>query len=85
MKLGKLSVLSAAALLAGGMTFAMAQSNPAPASGGSAPGVNSAAQGKCWDAAEKEVKLPKWEKMQGYANGLPHVLQRYCALWGRGT
>jgi len=56
MKLGKLSVLSAAALLAGGMTFAMAQSNPAPASGGSAPGVNSAAQGKCWDAASNTVK-----------------------------
>ena len=31
MKLGKLSVLSAAALLAGGMSFAVAQSNMAPA------------------------------------------------------
>ena len=30
MKLGKLSVLSAAALLAGGMSLALAQSNPAP-------------------------------------------------------
>jgi len=30
MKLGKLSMLSAAALLAGGMSLALAQSNPAP-------------------------------------------------------
>ena len=55
MKLGKLSVLSAAALLAGGMTLAMAQSTP-PASGGAAPGTNAAAQGKCWDAASNTVK-----------------------------
>ena len=55
MKLGKLSVLSAAALLAGGMTLAMAQSNP-PASGGAAPVNNAAAQGKCWDAASNTVK-----------------------------
>ena len=51
MKLGKLSVLSAAALLAGGMTFAMAQSNPAPASG-----ANAGLQGKCWDSASNQVK-----------------------------
>lgn len=55
MKLGKLSVLSAAALLAGGMTLAMAQSNPA-GSGGTPPGNNAAAQGKCWDAASNTVK-----------------------------
>ena len=51
MKLGKLSVLSAAALLAGGMTFAMAQSNPAPAAG-----ANAGSQGKCWDSASNQVK-----------------------------
>lgn len=45
----------------------------------------SARQGKCWDAAEKEVKLPKYEKMPGYANGLPMVITRFCGLWGRGT
>jgi hypothetical protein len=57
MKLGRLSALSAAALLAGGMTFAVAQSNQAPAaSGGSPPGANAAAQGKCWDAASNSVK-----------------------------
>lgn len=41
--------------------------------------------GKCWDTAEKEFKLPKYENLQGYANGLPFVARRYCGLWGRGT
>lgn len=41
--------------------------------------------GKCWDDAEKEFKLPKYESMPGYANGLPFVARRYCGLWGRGT
>jgi glyoxylase-like metal-dependent hydrolase (beta-lactamase superfamily II) len=41
--------------------------------------------GKCWDEAEKEFKLPKYESMPGYANGLPFVARRYCGLWGRGT
>ena len=44
-----------------------------------------ARDGKCWDQAEKEVKLPKYEKWPGYENGLPFVLRRYCGLWGRGT
>jgi glyoxylase-like metal-dependent hydrolase (beta-lactamase superfamily II) len=44
-----------------------------------------AREGKCWDPAEKEVKLPKYENWPGYANNLPFVLRRYCALWGRGT
>ena len=52
MKLGKLSVLSAAALLAGGMSFAVAQSNMAPAKSSGA----SAAQGKCWDSASNQIK-----------------------------
>ncbi len=55
MKLGKLSMVSAAALLAGGMSLAMAQSQPA-GSGGTSPGANAAAQGKCWDAASNTVK-----------------------------
>ena len=55
--LRKLSVLSTAALLAGGMTFAMAQSSMQPSgSGGTPPGNNAAAQGKCWDAASNSVK-----------------------------
>jgi glyoxylase-like metal-dependent hydrolase (beta-lactamase superfamily II) len=41
--------------------------------------------GKCWDEAEKEFKLPKYENMPGYAAGLPFVARRYCGLWGRGT
>jgi glyoxylase-like metal-dependent hydrolase (beta-lactamase superfamily II) len=44
-----------------------------------------ARDGKCWDAAEKEVKLPKYESWTGYENNLPFVLRRYCGLWGRGT
>ena len=52
MKLGKLSVLSAAALLAGGMSFAAAQSNMAPAGSSGA----SAAQGKCWDSTSNQIK-----------------------------
>ena len=41
--------------------------------------------GKCWDAVEKEMKLPKYETLPGYEEGLPFVLRRYCGLWGRGT
>ena len=41
--------------------------------------------GKCWDPVEKELKLPKYESWPGYAQNLPFVLRRYCALWGRGT
>jgi glyoxylase-like metal-dependent hydrolase (beta-lactamase superfamily II) len=44
-----------------------------------------AREGKCWDQAEKEVQLPKYESWPGYASGLPFVVRRYCGLWGRGT
>lgn len=44
-----------------------------------------AREGKCWEPAEKEVTLPKYEKWPGYAANLPFVLRRYCGLWGRGT
>jgi glyoxylase-like metal-dependent hydrolase (beta-lactamase superfamily II) len=44
-----------------------------------------AREGKCWDAVEKEVKLPKYESWPGYEQNLPFVLRRYCGLWGRGT
>ena len=48
--------------------------------------VKEAAQaGKCWEPAEKEVKLPKYEAWPGYEQNLQYVLRRYCALWGRGT
>jgi glyoxylase-like metal-dependent hydrolase (beta-lactamase superfamily II) len=42
-------------------------------------------EGKCWDAAEKEFKLPKYASWPGYENGLPFIARRYCGLWGRGT
>jgi len=41
--------------------------------------------GKCWEPAEKEFKLPKYGSWPGYENGLQFVARRYCALWGRGT
>ena len=44
-----------------------------------------AREGKCWEPAEKEVKLEKYESWPGYQNGLPIVVRRYCGLWGRGT
>jgi glyoxylase-like metal-dependent hydrolase (beta-lactamase superfamily II) len=44
-----------------------------------------AREGKCWQPVEREMKLPKYENMPNYANGLPYVLRRYCGLWGRGT
>ena len=48
--------------------------------------VKTAAQaGKCWDAVEKDLKLPKYESWAGYQQNLQFVLTRYCALWGRGT
>src|SRR5262249_53826600 len=40
--------------------------------------------GKCWDTAEKEFKLPKYANWPGYENGLPFIARRYCGLWGRG-
>ena len=50
MKLGKLTVLSAAALLAGSMTFAVAAENDTMSKG------TSATQGKCWDSASNSIK-----------------------------
>jgi len=44
-----------------------------------------AREGKCWEPAEKELKLPKYESWPGYQNNLQFVIRRYCGLWGRGT
>src|SRR5437867_7895935 len=41
--------------------------------------------GKCWEPAEKEVKLPKYSSWPNYETAMPFVLRRYCGLWGRGT
>lgn len=44
-----------------------------------------AREGKCWEPAEKEVRLPKYEQWPGYEANMPFVTRRYCGLWGRGT
>ncbi len=44
-----------------------------------------AQDGKCWDPAEKELKLAGYESWPGYEAGLPFIARRYCGLWGRGT
>jgi len=44
-----------------------------------------AQEGKCWEPAEKDFKLSKYESWPGYAAGLPFIARRYCGLWGRGT
>jgi glyoxylase-like metal-dependent hydrolase (beta-lactamase superfamily II) len=41
--------------------------------------------GKCWDAAEKEFKLPEYADWPGYGSNLQFIARRYCGLWGRGT
>jgi glyoxylase-like metal-dependent hydrolase (beta-lactamase superfamily II) len=38
------------------------------------------AEGKCFDTAMKEVKLPKYEKWGNYATFLPMNVERYCYL-----
>ncbi len=43
-----------------------------------------AAQGKCWDQAMKEIKLPKYEKWANYDAYLPGNIERFCNYWGRG-
>ena len=40
--------------------------------------------GKCFDTAMKEIKLPKYEGWNNYANVLPMNIERYCYWWGRG-
>jgi glyoxylase-like metal-dependent hydrolase (beta-lactamase superfamily II) len=45
----------------------------------------SARAGKCWDTAEREVKLEKYKDWPGYEQSLPMIVRRYCGLWGRGT
>ena len=44
-----------------------------------------AREGKCWEPAEKEFKLPAYSSWPGYENGMPFIARRYCGLWGRGT
>ena len=41
-------------------------------------------QGKCFDTAMKEIKLPKYEKWGAYEQYLPGNIERFCEYWGRG-
>jgi len=43
-----------------------------------------ASQGKCFDAAIKEVRLPKYEKWNNYEQFMPGNVERFCEYWGRG-
>jgi glyoxylase-like metal-dependent hydrolase (beta-lactamase superfamily II) len=43
-----------------------------------------AAEGKCYDTAMKEIKLPKYEKLSGYGPYLSGNIERYCDYYGRG-
>jgi len=43
-----------------------------------------ASQGKCYDAAMKEIKLPKYESFPNYAANLPMNIERYCDYYNRG-
>jgi hypothetical protein len=57
MKLGRLSALSSAALLAAGVSLAMAQSSPSPSSPSGSMSQPGAAQStKCWDSASQTIK-----------------------------
>ena len=44
-----------------------------------------ALQGRCWEPAETELRIPKYASWPGYENNLQFAVRRYCALWGRGT
>ena len=41
-------------------------------------------EGKCFDQAMKEIKLPKYEKWGSYEQYLPGNIERFCEYWGRG-
>jgi glyoxylase-like metal-dependent hydrolase (beta-lactamase superfamily II) len=41
-------------------------------------------QGKCFDPATKEVRLPKFGTLAGYEQNIEWVIHRWCGYWGRG-
>ena len=41
--------------------------------------------GKCWDTAEKEVKMPNYASWPNYEAALPFIVRRYFGQWGRGA
>ena len=47
--------------------------------------VKKAAQeGKCFDPASKDVRLPKYATMAGYEQNIEWNVHRWCGYWGRG-
>ncbi len=50
----------------------------------SAATKKAAGEGKCFDTAMKEIKLPKYEKWANYDNVLPANIERFCYWWARG-
>ena len=50
----------------------------------SAAAKKAAEEGKCYDAAIKEIKLPKFEKWPNYNAFLGGNIERYCDVWRRG-
>jgi hypothetical protein len=47
--------------------------------------VKKAAQdGKCFEPATKDVRLPKHSTLQGYEQNIEWNLHRWCGYWGRG-
>lgn len=49
----------------------------------SAATKQAALDGKCFDAAEKEVRLPQFANFAGYEQGIVPGVARYCGYWGR--
>ncbi len=45
---------------------------------------NAALQGRCFDTAMTEIKLPKYESWGNYAAYLPGNVERFCEYWGGG-
>lgn len=41
-------------------------------------------QGKCFDPATKEVRLPQHATLQGYEQNMEWNVHRWCGYWGRG-
>ena len=41
-------------------------------------------EGKCYDPAMKELKLPKYESLANYGAYLAGKIERYCDYWNRG-
>jgi glyoxylase-like metal-dependent hydrolase (beta-lactamase superfamily II) len=41
-------------------------------------------EGKCFDPATKEVRVPKYATMTGYEQNIEWLTHRWCGYWGRG-